>query len=64
MYTTKEEVEDYINNILFKSATFTLKQGLNISTKKIKNSEEVFYYYEINQEKEQNVFIVYIQYFI
>ena len=57
MYTTKEEVEDYINNILFKSATFTLKQGLNITMNM--NSKEVYYYYEINEEKDQkgqNVF--------
>ena len=51
MYTTKEEVEDYINNILFKSATFTLKQGLNVTMNM--NSEEVYYYYEINEEKDQ-----------
>ena len=51
MYTTKEEVEDYIKNILFKSATFTLTQGLNITMNM--NSKEVYYYYEINEEKDQ-----------
>jgi HSP20 family molecular chaperone IbpA len=57
MYTTKEEVEDYINNILFKSATFTLKQGIKVTMNM--NSEDVYYYYEINEEKDQkgqNVF--------
>ena len=57
MYTTKEEVEDYIKNILFKSATFTLKQGIKVTMNM--NSVDVYYYYEINEEKDQkgqNVF--------
>jgi HSP20 family molecular chaperone IbpA len=55
-YTTKEQVEDYIQNTLFKSATFTLKRGKRITTKKIKNSEKVYYYYETNQEKDLKVY--------
>ena len=55
-YTTKDQVEDYIKNILFKSATFTLKRGKRFTAKKRKNSEKVYYYYETNQEKDLKVY--------
>ena len=51
LYTTKDQVEDYIENTLLKSATFELKQGINIIP-----NEKVYYYYEINEEKDQKVF--------
>ena len=55
-FTTKDQVEDYINNTLFKSATFELKQGLNISTKIINDSDQAYCYYEVNKGKDQKIF--------
>ena len=53
-FTTKAQIDEYINNTLLKSATFTLEQGHNINTKLNKNSE-VCNYYEIDQDKEQKI---------
>ena len=55
-YTTKDQVEDYINNTLFKSATFDLTQGLNISTRINNNSDQVYYYYEDSDEKQPKIY--------
>ena len=55
-FTTKDQVEDYINNTLFKSATFDLTQGLNISTRINNNSDQVYYYYEDSDEKQPKIF--------
>ena len=55
-FTTKDQVEDYIENTLFKSATFELKQGLNISTKIINDSDQAYCYYEVNTRKDQKIF--------
>ena len=51
-FTSKEQVKDYINSSLLKSATFTLEEGHKISTKK----EEVIkgiYFYEKDKDKEK-----------
>jgi HSP20 family molecular chaperone IbpA len=55
-FTTKDQVEDYIENTLFKSATFELKQGLNISTKIINDSDQAYCYYEVNTGTVQKVY--------
>jgi len=47
-YTIVEQVEDYINNYLLKSATFTLECGHKISTKT--QTKSGVYYYEKNVE--------------
>ena len=52
-FTSKEQVKDYIDSSLLKSATFTLEEGHKISTKK----EEVIkgiYFYEKDKEKEKD----------
>ena len=51
-FTSKEQVKDYIDSSLLKSATFTLEEGHKISTKK----EEVIkgiYFYEKDKDKEK-----------
>ena len=47
-YTSIEQVKEYINNYLLKSATFDLEEGHKISTK-IEQSSGI-YYYEKNME--------------
>ena len=42
-YTSIEQVEEYIDNILLKSATFNLEKGHNISTKLEEKSGIYFY---------------------
>ena len=49
-YTTIKQVEEYIDNILFKSATFDLKKGHGVSTKMNQKSET--YYFEKNNENQ------------
>ncbi len=46
-YETVQQVEEYINDYLLKSATFELKIGHNISTKE-NNKKKGVYYYEKN----------------
>ena len=53
-FTSKEQVKDYIENTLLKSATFTLERGNNISTKLNQNPEEVYNYYESDQDKDKS----------
>ena len=47
-YTTIQQVQDYINNFLLKSATFNLEEGHKISTKTQTKSGS--YYYEKNTD--------------
>ena len=49
-YTTIEQVEQYINDFLLKSATFDLEKRTEISTKKTKGSK-IPYFYEKNNNK-------------
>ena len=51
-YTSIQQVQDYINDFLLKSATFSLEEGHKVSTQ-IK-TEAGIYYYESN--KEQKIF--------
>ena len=51
-YTSVQQVQEYIDDFLFKSATFTLEEGHKISTKT--QSKTGMYYYESN--KEQKIF--------
>ena len=51
-FTSVEQVKDYIENSLLKSATFTLEKGHNISTKVEANTG--IYFYEKDREKEKN----------
>ena len=46
-YTSVEQVNDYINNILLKSQTFHLEEGQNISTKLETKNGKYFYKKEI-----------------
>jgi len=51
-FTSKEQVKDYIDSSLLKSATFTLEEGHKISTKK----EEIIkgiYFYEKDKDKDK-----------
>ncbi len=48
-YTTINEVEEYINNCLLKSATFDLQKRYEISTKQT-NNKNVPYFYENNNK--------------
>ena len=48
--TTIEQVKNYINNILLKSATFDLIQTNLISTKISTGEKQVEYFYENNDE--------------
>ena len=43
VYTSIKQVEEYIQEFLLKSSTFTLEQGLNISTKKESLKGKYFY---------------------
>ena len=52
--TSKEQIKDYIDNTLLKSVTFTLERGNNISTKLNQNMEEVYNYYEVEQDKDKS----------
>ena len=51
-YTSVQQVQEYINDFLLKSATFTLEEGHKISTKT--ENKPGMYYYETN--KEQKIF--------
>ena len=51
-YTSVEQVEDYIKNTLLKSATFSLEEGHNISTKIGKNTG--IYFLEKLTDKNKN----------
>ena len=51
-YTSVQQVQEYINDFLLKSATFTLEEGHKISTKIQKKTG--IYYYESN--KDQKIF--------
>ena len=48
-YRTKEQMEEYINNILNKSATFKLRKGENI-TSDIKKIKKGIYFTELNSD--------------
>ena len=48
-YTTVQQVNEYINDFLLNSATFTLKEGHKISTKT--ESKTGRYFYEVNKEQ-------------
>jgi len=48
-YTSVQQVQDYINEFLLKSATFTLEEGHKVSTKK--EAKTGIYYYEINKNQ-------------
>ena len=50
-YKTRAQVEEYIEDFLLKSATFTLEKGHNISTQKGKNTTE-YYYYEKSDDQQ------------
>ena len=52
-FTSKEQVKDYIDNSLLKSATFTLEEGHKISTKKEEVNKGI-YFYEKDKEKEKD----------
>jgi len=62
IFTSKEQVKDYIENTLLKSATFTLERGNNISTKLNQNPEEVYNYYESDQDKDKSQKIFHLIY--
>ena len=55
-YSSKKQVEDYINETLLKSATFTLKEGPNISTDLKENSGTYFYEVDKDKDKPQKTF--------
>ena len=50
-YTTIKQVEDYINNTLLKSATFTLEKKINITTKLRRESGVCYYEKSNNNQK-------------
>ena len=52
-FTSKEQVKDYIDSSLLKSATFTLEEGHKISTKKEEVNKGI-YFYEKDKEKEKD----------
>ena len=53
-FTTKVQVEDYIENTLLKSATFTLEKDITVTAKIINNPENVSSFYEIKEDKEKD----------
>ena len=55
-------MKDYIENTLLKSATFTLEKGNNISTELKENKDEVYNYYEIDQDKDKSQKIFHLIY--
>jgi HSP20 family molecular chaperone IbpA len=57
---TVEQVEDYIQNTLLKSATFTLEKGHKVSTKI--NQNDGVYYYETTKEKDKSQQIYHLIY--
>ena len=61
-FVSKEQVKDYIENTLLKSATFTLEKGNNISTELKENKDEVYNYYEIDQDKDKSQKIFHLIY--
>ena len=61
-FTSKEQVKDYIDNILLKSVTFTLEKGNIITTKLNQNKEKVYNYYEVDQDKEKTQKIFHLIY--
>ena len=50
-YTTIKQVEDYINNCLLKSATFTLERKINITTELKRDSGVCYYETNTNNQK-------------
>ena len=52
-FTSKEQVKDYIDSSLLKSATFTLEEGHKISTKKEEVNKGI-YFYEKDKDKEKD----------
>ena len=52
-FTSKEQVKDYIDNSLLKSATFNLEEGHKISTKKGEENKGI-YFYEKDKDKEKD----------
>ena len=50
-YTTIKQVEDYINNCLLKSTTFTLEKKINITTKLKRDSGVCYYETNTNNQK-------------
>ena len=56
-FVANEQVEDYIQNTLLKSATFKLEKSHNINTKHNYNSDnsDIHCYNEINQDKGQKI---------
>ena len=61
-FVSEEQVKDYIENTLLKSATFTLEKGNNISTELKENKDEVYNYYEIDQDKDKSQKIFHLIY--
>ena len=61
-FVSKEQVKDYIQSTMLKSATFTLERGINISTKLSKNKDEVYNYYENDQDKDKSQKIFHLIY--
>ena len=53
-YTSIEQVENYIKDILLKNATFNLEKQQKIST--LKNDNEGEIYYEKNKDKDMKIF--------
>ena len=56
-FTKVKQVKDYIDNILLKSATFTLKEQLNINSKM--NTETGICYYEITSDEQKIFHLIY-----
>ena len=52
-FTAETQVKDYIDKTLLKSVTFTLEKGNNISTKLNQYKDDVYYYYEVDQDKDK-----------
>ena len=53
-FTSKKQVENYIENTLLKSATFSLKQSLSISAINNENEEAAYNYYEVELDKKKS----------
>ena len=55
-YTSIEQVQNYINETLLKSATFTSLKAGTVNTDKIELNQEFKFYEKNNNEKEPNIF--------
>ena len=53
-FTSVEQVKDYINKTLFKSATFTLEQGHTISTK-IEQNSGIYFLEKLNDKNKNKI---------